>query len=257
MSDINETRTLNYELTLKANAEDVWKALTEGGEISKWFALDAKVTPGEGGSMWLSWGPQFEAETPIEIWDEPRHFRSVSEQTKADGTPRKVTVDYFVEAIDGGNCRLRLVHSGFGTNADWDDEFDAIRDGWKIFLRNLRHYIDHHQGKPAHNSWTIVPTTHSPEECWDRLVGSLVTLDGERWQVNAGPGNIFNGAIDLRADGAVLGGVCEELGGALLRLTFSPYFKAVEVTMLGYDLDKAAFEGARDAVIAAVKRGVS
>jgi hypothetical protein len=29
---------------------------TDGEELKRWFPLDARVTPGEGGKIWVSWG---------------------------------------------------------------------------------------------------------------------------------------------------------------------------------------------------------
>lgn len=36
-------------------AGGVWRALTEAEELTRWFPLQARVTPGEGGEIWMSW----------------------------------------------------------------------------------------------------------------------------------------------------------------------------------------------------------
>ena len=41
---------------------------------------------------------------------------------------------------------LRLVHSGFGPGADFDEEYDGISQGWPVELRSLRHYLENHAG---------------------------------------------------------------------------------------------------------------
>jgi len=42
-------------LDLDASPDDVWRALTDARELVRWFPLDARVTPGAGGSMVWSW----------------------------------------------------------------------------------------------------------------------------------------------------------------------------------------------------------
>jgi uncharacterized protein YndB with AHSA1/START domain len=54
----------------------VWHALVDANELRRWFALEARVTPGPGGSIWLSWDDQFEGECPIRIWEPPHHLQT-------------------------------------------------------------------------------------------------------------------------------------------------------------------------------------
>ena len=52
---------------------------------------------------------------------------------------------------------MRLVHSGFGAGAEWDDEFDSISNGWKFERRGLRHYLQRHFGKDRRVAWGVDP----------------------------------------------------------------------------------------------------
>ena len=54
------------------------------------------------------------------------------------GVVQKMCVDYYIEALDGGITRLRLVQSGFGPEAAWDDEFADTKTGWAGFLKKLK-----------------------------------------------------------------------------------------------------------------------
>ena len=49
----------------------------------------------------------------------------------------EIATEYELER-DAGKTTLRLVHSGFGDGAEWDDLFDATRAGWAFELRGLR-----------------------------------------------------------------------------------------------------------------------
>jgi len=67
-------RTLHKEIELTASVEEVWKALTDPRELVNWFPLAARVTPGVGGRLFLSWGPHCEGESPIVAWEPGKRF---------------------------------------------------------------------------------------------------------------------------------------------------------------------------------------
>ena len=60
-----QTRSIEKAVTIDAAPDAVWKALTDAEEITRWFAPDARVTPGQGGKVWLSWGEGMGAPTGI------------------------------------------------------------------------------------------------------------------------------------------------------------------------------------------------
>lgn len=48
-------RTFSMSLDVSATPEDVWRALTDAGELVRWFPLQARVTPGKGGTVFWGW----------------------------------------------------------------------------------------------------------------------------------------------------------------------------------------------------------
>ena len=61
MSDIKvkkdiDARVFDMSIDIDASADAVWSALTEARELTRWFPLEARVIPGEGGSMYWGWG---------------------------------------------------------------------------------------------------------------------------------------------------------------------------------------------------------
>lgn len=157
-------RELRMEIEIGAPPEAVWKALTEGEELSRWFPPEARVTPGVGGKVFLSWGPGCEGEGPIHLWEPGRRF---GWQEKGEQT---IAVEWEIEATAGGT-RVRLVQSGFGDEDTWDDYIDALERGWAYFLHNLGHYLEHHRGKPRHMVSQRVKREGSQAETWQRLMG--------------------------------------------------------------------------------------
>lgn len=163
-------RDLVVERRVRATVEAVWKALSEAQELRRWFPLDARVKPGEGGTIWLSWGPGCEGEAPIHAWEPPRHLGWTEARPDGDG-PR---VDLYVDPIpdEPGHAVVRVVQSGFGADAAWDDYYDAVDDGWTVFLFHLAHYLERHADTPRDLLWSRQRTERSRTEVWRALTGA-------------------------------------------------------------------------------------
>jgi uncharacterized protein YndB with AHSA1/START domain len=134
------SRSIVKEVVINAPADVVWRALTEAEELQRWFPVDARVEPGLGGAVWLSWGEGVEGTAPITSWEPERRFG----WTETRG-PLKLAVDFHIEAR-GGSTVVRLVHSGFGEGSEWDDEFHMTQGGWAYFMEHLRWYLERHRG---------------------------------------------------------------------------------------------------------------
>ena len=87
----------------------------------------------------------------ITVWDPPNHFAQYSERSVAyngegkpveTGVKQKIAIDYYIEAIGDGITRLRLVQSGFGPEAAWDDEYESTKTGWADFLKTLKGILE-------------------------------------------------------------------------------------------------------------------
>jgi uncharacterized protein YndB with AHSA1/START domain len=141
-------RVIELTIDINATLEDVWQALTTGEGIARWFAPHAAVTPGAGGSVSIGWDPKEMWDTPITVWEPPRHMQTASEMPTKEGTVVRLAVDYYVDAQAGGRVRVRLVHSGFDDSGTWDDYIDGLDAGWSFFLFNLKHALERHRGLP-------------------------------------------------------------------------------------------------------------
>src|ERR1051325_8250167 len=76
MSDESpETRSIECEIEIDAPIEEVWKALTEAEGLTRWLCDEARVTPGVGGSHWVSWGEGQAGESICEAWEPGRLLR--------------------------------------------------------------------------------------------------------------------------------------------------------------------------------------
>ena len=219
MSD--ETKDVIAEIVIDADAETVWRAIADGEELKRWFALDARVTPGAGGAVWLSWGEGADWEVPIEIWEPGKHLRTV------DPAPSKLAVDYYIESR-GGQTVLRIVHSGFAADA-WDDELATLDSGWRSFLATLRNYIERHRGEArtlAHFRHPVVPIERP--EAFRRMLTAFgfdpaaAIRPGDRFDITSAAGDRFTGVVDLFAPPVNLSGRVENWRDAFLMIEIEP-----------------------------------
>jgi len=136
------SRSVVKEVFIAAPPDVVWQALTDARELERWFPVEARVEPGLGGTIWISWGDGAAGEAPITAWEPGRRF----EWTESRG-PVKLAVDFQLEPRDNGTV-VRLVQSGFGDGPEWDDEFHMVTGGWAYFMTHLQWYLERHRGVP-------------------------------------------------------------------------------------------------------------
>lgn len=224
-----------FEMSIEIDAplDVVWKALTEAEELTRWFPLEARVEPGAGGKIWLSWGGGVAGEAPIEIWDPRRQLRTFETPTKpwtggpAGGqAPHRIVTDYLLESR-GGKTVLRLVQSGFGRGGGWDDDYDSISIGWRFELRPLREYLERHRGQDRRVAWSSAGSGLGLPEAWARLTGSegfcregsIVGLrEQDRYRVVTATGETYEGTVQVNDPPRSFVATVNGLGGALLRV---------------------------------------
>lgn len=233
------TRAVREEIAIAAPPETVWRALTEAEELTNWFPTQAGVEPGEGGKIWLAWEEQFRWDLNIEAWEPGRHLRVtyVQEEPRApdraiDATTRpvKIAMDFYLEARQGGTI-VRVVHSGFGPDAAWDNEYYGVLRGWRYELRSLQHYLERHPGVARRVAWARMAVKLSVEAAWEALTGSdglivegsLAELDPDSpYLFRAATGHVFRGVVRTLSPPFEFSGTVENLGDSLLRLAVEP-----------------------------------
>ena len=221
------TRLVETDMRIDAPLDAVWKALTDAEELTRWFPLEARVEPGAGGSIWLGWGDLATWDSQIEVWEPGRHLRTTYPLPGAEGRGEAIelAVDFYLEARGGGTY-LRLVHSGFGPQSEWDEEYDGVRRGWQYELRSLRHYLERHRGTVRRVAWAAVALAVSPEEAWGRLMsrdgllreGSLEGLaEGGRFSIRTATGDTLRGVVQVASTGLDFAGTVENMNDGLFR----------------------------------------
>ena len=85
-------RSFSMSIDIDATPEVVWRALTDAGELMRWFPLQARVTPGKGGTVFWGWDEHWAWESQIDAW-EPEHCLRLVENRPAfdvNGEPLRV-----------------------------------------------------------------------------------------------------------------------------------------------------------------------
>jgi uncharacterized protein YndB with AHSA1/START domain len=217
MDEEQKTRSHESVVEINASPETVWKSLSEGEGISRWFAPKARVeNPGVGGTIYLAFGDEEPEAERIEVWEPGRHLRTVS--PRPGGAPGVfIAVDYFLEAREGSTV-LRLVHSGFGADAKWDDEYECTRRGWAVFLRVLKMSIEVHGDKPSRNLIATSTAGLDLREAWEWLTGPECLaaegrLDGlqpgDAYRTRTALGTELSGTVEMTAPASEPTGYCE------------------------------------------------
>jgi uncharacterized protein YndB with AHSA1/START domain len=235
--------------------------MTDAGELTRWFPMQARVKPGKGGSILYSWGAGIEGDCGIEIWEPGRHLRTgwmepapggvgmdaaaaavggtaalLKEQEQAR---RQLAVDWSLEG-KGGKTVLRLVHSGFSHAPEWDTEYDGTRRGWDFELQSLRHYLENHRGKNRQAIWIRQPVQAPAAEVWAALTGPGKLLKegrleglgaGDRYALTRASGDRLEGVVQINTPPTDFAGTTANLDNGLFRMGYEDFFQPAEAVM--------------------------
>ena len=189
------TRSIVQEIRIGAGAAAVWEALSTAQGLEQWFPLRAEVEPGEGGSIFLSWGEGAEGRAAITAWEAGKRMRW--EERSGDVA---MVVDFLLEPAGEGTL-LRLVHSGFGSSAEFDEQYHQTAGGWKYFLLNLQQYLELHAGKLRGLISVREQRSLTGADAFGRLLrgfGLEATLsEGTAYEGKTAAGDVFRGEVKL------------------------------------------------------------
>jgi uncharacterized protein YndB with AHSA1/START domain len=124
---MQEARPFRVEVVVRAPHVEVWRALTEPDQVRRWFGWDYAGLDDEVELMFVV---NARHEPPGRILMFEGEDQSAIE----------------VEA-DGAHTIVRAVYPASLEEAETDDGYDQIEEGWRAFLLQLRDYLERHPGK--------------------------------------------------------------------------------------------------------------
>lgn len=198
--DASGRRWISVEAEVPGTPEQVWKAIATGPGISAWF-VPSTVEEREGGIATASFGPGMDSTATITAWEPSRRF--VYESKEMGGGPNAPTVasEWTVEARSGGTCIVRVVHSLYRDEDDWDSQLEGLESGWPSFFRILRVYLQHFPGQPSAAFAAMGMAPKPRAQAWATLLGALGIADARE-----------GARVGSAAGAPTLSGVVERVG---------------------------------------------
>ena len=163
------TRAVEASIEIDVAPGVVWNALTDARELERWFPLEARVEPGEGGTVFMSWKNEYAAESRITVWEPGRHLQITWGFTDEEKEITQLT-DFHLEGAKGRTV-LRVVTSGFPDDPAWDAWYEGTRQGWAYELASLKRYVERHLGQDREVVYLRRRVELPGQEAWDRLFG--------------------------------------------------------------------------------------
>jgi uncharacterized protein YndB with AHSA1/START domain len=192
-----ETRN---EITVHATPEQVWDAIATGPGVDAWFMGRTEIEPGT--SVRTEFPGGFTLQSTVTDWDPPHRLAYRAEPSE-EGEFH--AFEYLVEGRADSTTVVRVVHSG--ALANWDDEFDAMREGDAIYAGKLAAYLDHFAGAtgPSVLVQRELPGDRASvmARLFDRLGLPAAVAAGDRVQVAPDGLEPIDAVVDLRADHAL------------------------------------------------------
>ena len=209
--DPSGRRSVRVEFEVPCTPEQVWHALATGPGISSWFVpTTIEEHDGKPVAINYAFGPGVDIRSTVTAFDEPRMFA----QEAAGWTPDSpaMATEWRIEALSGGSCIVRIVHSQFASTDDWDNQLEGAKSGWSGFISILQIYLKHFSGQRSAIMQVTTPITITEAEAWATLTSALGVKGvsvGESWETPAGVSPL-RGVLEI---------VTENPNDALLRLS--------------------------------------
>lgn len=139
---------IDLEVEVPGTPEQVWDAIATGPGVTSWMH-PTEIEPHEGGRYAFDMGSGMNDSGTVTDYSSPRRFATegVEWRPQQDAPPARLASEWLVEARGGGSCVVRLVMSGFGSGAAWDNEIAGMSDGMRASLEILRVYLTHFSGQ--------------------------------------------------------------------------------------------------------------
>lgn len=163
-------RAISLEVDLPGTVDQVWRAIATGPGISAWF-VPSTVEERQGGAVRFELGPDMTSTGEVTVFEAPRRFAYVEPGWSGDAPP--LGTEFIIEALSATTCRLRLVHSLFTEEANWDDEIGSMETGWPPFFGVLAIYLKHFADQPVGSIRPGGTFAGTEAEAWTALTAKL------------------------------------------------------------------------------------
>lgn len=136
-----KVRTIEKSITIRADAEEVYYALTDPDELGCWFPEKVTNDPEIGGKYDFKWNK-------LKIWTVKRGIYTdiipgiMVAFTWPVAQLNQYSIVTFYLHSQGDETTIIFSHEGFEYGAEWEREYNEHSQLWDFFLENLRLYIE-------------------------------------------------------------------------------------------------------------------
>jgi uncharacterized protein YndB with AHSA1/START domain len=138
-----DERAIQSRVSVDADAEAVFRALTEPEALEHWLATKVESDARTGGYFRY----EFEFDDPAQNNVQEGNYLAVEDSERValpwtfGFSPKQTTVEYALHPEDGGT-RIDFTHAGFEEGEPWDGVYERFTGGWQMFLGGLKNYVE-------------------------------------------------------------------------------------------------------------------
>src|SRR2546428_2291342 len=195
-------RCSRHSVGIHASPAEVYLALTDPKELSRWFVSEASIDLRPGGSYRWVFGEGTGAvgSDPLVSSGEfvdvvPQEFLRLS--TTVEGT--ETLLEFRLDPWRDGSI-LTVSHSGFPGEESWDDAFRSVDQGWQSEIQILKLYMEAARGMISRSLFHEARLPSPPEQVYE----SFTTSAGlSSWLAQrAAADTALGGGFRLQRDGS-------------------------------------------------------
>jgi uncharacterized protein YndB with AHSA1/START domain len=135
-------RTIQTSVTVDADSEAVFRALTEAEALEHWLATKVESDARTGGHFRY----EFEFDDPAQNNVQEGEYAAIEDPSRValpwtfGFSPKETTVEYVLQPENSGT-RIEFTHAGFEEGEPWDGVYERFTGGWQMFLGALKGYV--------------------------------------------------------------------------------------------------------------------
>jgi uncharacterized protein YndB with AHSA1/START domain len=167
-------RCSRHSVGIHASPAEVYRALTDPGELSRWFVSEASVDLRPGGSYRWVFGEGTGRAGSDALVASGEFVTLVPQEhlvlsTKVEET--ETTLEFRLESWRDGTI-LTVSHAGFPGEEAWDDAFRTVDQGWQSEVQVLKLYLESARGMVNRSRFHEAHLPGSAEANFDRFTTS-------------------------------------------------------------------------------------
>jgi uncharacterized protein YndB with AHSA1/START domain len=131
-----------HRVDIRADASQVWQALTDAEQLARWCSPAAVIRARQGGLFRASVDRVTEFEAHIDVFEPERRLRLM--YLPCSALPRADTVmvdDFILDPVPGGTI-VRLLGSGVPATPEWDTQYRRLRTSWQQAMTRLKVFVE-------------------------------------------------------------------------------------------------------------------